>query len=70
MRNLIFFMHISLDGFVAGPNGELNWLKLDEDMLDHVAAMTDNADTALYGRVTYQLMESYWPKAGEQPNTP
>jgi dihydrofolate reductase len=30
--------------------------------------MTDNADTALYGRVTYQLMESYWPKAGEQPN--
>ena len=68
MRNLIFFMHTSLDGFVAGPNGELNWLKLDEDMLDHVAAMTNNADTALYGRVTYQLMESYWPKAGEKAN--
>ena len=68
MRNLVFFMHISLDGFVAGLNGELDWLKLDEDMLDFVATMTDNADTALYGRVTYQLMESYWPKAGEQPN--
>jgi len=61
-------MHTSLDGFVAGLNGELDWLKLDEDMLDFVATMTDNADTALYGRVTYQLMESYWPKAGEQPN--
>ena len=32
MRNLIFFMHTSLDGIVAGLNGELDWLKLDEDM--------------------------------------
>jgi len=68
MRNLIFFMHTSLDGFVAGLNGEMDWIKLDDDMFDFVATMTDNADTALYGRVTYQLMESYWPKAGEQPN--
>jgi dihydrofolate reductase len=68
MRNLIFFMHTSLDGFVAGLNGEMDWIKLDEDMFDFVATMTENADTALYGRVTYQLMESYWPKAGEQPN--
>jgi dihydrofolate reductase len=56
--------------FVAGLNGELDWLKLEEDMLDFVATMTDKANTALYGRVTYQLMESYWPKAGKQPNTP
>ena len=61
-------MHISLDGFVAGSNGELNWIKLDEDMLDFVPTLTGKADIALYGRVTYQLMESYWPKAGEQPN--
>ena len=67
MRNLIFFMHTSLDGFVAGLNGEMDWIKLDDDMFDFVGTMTDNADTALYGRVTYQLMESYWPKAGEQP---
>ncbi len=61
-------MHTSLDGFVAGPNGELNWAKLDDEIFDFVATMTAHADTALYGRVTYQLMESYWPKAGEQPN--
>jgi len=30
--------------------------------------MTDQADTALYGRVTYEMMQSYWPTAGEQPN--
>ena len=68
MRNLIFFMHTSLDGFVAGPNGEMNWINLDEAMFDFVATMTDQADTALYGRVTYEMMQSYWPKAGEQPN--
>jgi len=68
MRNLIFFMHTSLDGFVAGPNGEMNWIKVDEEMFDFVATMTEQADTALYGRVTYEMMQSYWPKAGEQPN--
>ncbi len=68
MRNLIFFMHTSLDGLIAGPNGEMNWIKVDEDIFDFVGTMTANADTALYGRVTYDMMQSYWPKAGEQPN--
>ena len=68
MRNLIFFMHTSLDGFVAGLNGEMDWINLDDAMFDFVATMTDQADTALYGRVTYEMMQSYWPKAGEQPN--
>jgi dihydrofolate reductase len=68
MRNLIFFMHTSLDGFVAGLNGEMDWIKVDDEMFDFVATMTDQADTALYGRVTYEMMQSYWPTAGEQPN--
>jgi dihydrofolate reductase len=68
MRNLIFFMHTSLDGFVAGLNGEMDWINLDDSMFDFVATMTDKADTALYGRVTYEMMQSYWPTAGEQLN--
>ncbi|HSN48986.1 MAG TPA: dihydrofolate reductase family protein [Flavobacterium sp.] len=68
MRNLIFFMHTSLDGFVAGPNGEMDWIKFDDALFDFVGTMTDQADTALYGRVTYEMMQSYWPKAGEKPN--
>ena len=68
MRNLISFMHTSLDGFVAGRNGEMDWINLDDAMFDFVATMTDQADTALYGRVTYEMMQSYWPKAGEHPN--
>jgi dihydrofolate reductase len=68
MRKLMFFMHTSLDGFVAGLKGELDWANIDDEMFDFVATMTDQADTALYGRVTYEMMQSYWPKAGEQLN--
>ena len=68
MRKIISFMHISLDGFVAGLNGELDWVKVDEEIFTHVGKRISEGDTALYGRVTYQMMENYWPKAGEQPN--
>jgi dihydrofolate reductase len=68
MRKIISFMHISLDGFVAGLNGELNWVKVDEEIFDYIGNRISEGDTALYGRVTYQMMESYWPGAGDKPN--
>ncbi|MDO8368241.1 MAG: dihydrofolate reductase family protein [Saprospiraceae bacterium] len=68
MRKLVLFMHVSLDGFVAGPNGEMDWIQVDEEIFDHAGERIDHADTALYGRVTYQMMEAYWPTAGMQPN--
>src|SRR3954451_2063336 len=68
MRKLVLFMHVSVDGFVAGPNGEMDWIHVDEDMFDYAGEQTDNADKALYGRVTYQMMDSYWPTAGDKPN--
>jgi len=68
MRKVISFMHISLDGFVAGPSGEMNWIKVDEEIFDHVGKRISQGDTALYGRVTYEMMENYWPTAGDAPN--
>jgi dihydrofolate reductase len=68
MRKIISFMHISLDGFVAGPNGEMNWIKVDQEIFDYVGKRIVEGDTALYGRVTYQMMEGYWPTAGDKPN--
>lgn len=68
MRNVVLFMHVSLDSFVAGPNGEMDWINIDDEMFDYAGKQTDEADTALYGRVTYQMMESYWPTAGDKPN--
>ena len=67
MRKIISFMHISLDGFVAGPNGEMGWIKVDEEIFDYVGKRISEGDTALYGRVTYQMMENYWPAAGTKP---
>ncbi len=54
MRKIILSLHTTLDGFVAGPNGEMDWIKLDDEMFDLVGNFTNEADTALYGRVTYQ----------------
>lgn len=68
MRNIISFMHISLDGFVAGPNGEMNWIKINEEIFDHVEKRIGATDTSMYGRVTYQMMEAYWPTAADKPN--
>src|SRR3984885_14507111 len=67
MRKIISFMHLSLDGFVAGPNGEMNWIKVDEEIFDHVGKRISESDTALYGRKTYQMMENYWPTAADKP---
>lgn len=61
-------MHISLDGFVAGPNGEMDWIKVNEEIFTHVGKRISEGDTALYGRVTYQMMENYWPTAADKPN--
>ncbi len=60
-------MHVSLDGFVAGPNGEMGWIKVDQEIFDYVGKRISEGDTALYGRVTYQMMENYWPAAGAKP---
>jgi len=67
MRKIVQFMHVSLDGFVAGPNGEMDWITVDEALFDFVGERTNRSDAALYGRNTYQMMEGYWPTAGDQP---
>lgn len=68
MRNIISFMHMSLDGFVAGPNGEMNWITVNEEIFDYVGKRISQTDTAMYGRTTYNMMESYWTDAGNKPN--
>jgi dihydrofolate reductase len=67
MRKVISLMHVSLDGFAAGPNGELEWARVDEETYTYVADLLRTVDTALYGRITYQMMESYWPTVPADP---
>jgi len=60
-------MHISLDGFVTGPKGEFDSVKVDDEIFDYAGDRTDHSDTALYGRVTFDMMEGYWPTAADHP---
>lgn len=68
MGNLTLFMHVSLDGFAAGPNGQMDWIHVDDEIFDHGAERIYATDVAVYGRKTFQLMESVWPTAADQPN--
>ncbi|MBA3829797.1 MAG: dihydrofolate reductase family protein [Taibaiella sp.] len=67
MRKIVLLEHVSLDAYVGGPNGEMDWINLDEEMFDLIGRLTDEADTALYGRNTYGMMQAYWPGAADKP---
>lgn len=63
MGKLIASTFVTLDGFMAGPNGEMEWVtaKEDPEMENDVANQLLNTDTIILGRVTYQLIAEYWP---------
>lgn len=71
VRKLVSFVHVSLDGFVAstaeGP-ASLDWISISPDLFEYVEQRIQQTDTALYGRNTYQMMESYWPTAADKPD--
>ena len=67
MRKIVSFVHVSLDGFVASSDGGLDWIIVNDEIFGYVEQRIKQTDTALYGRVTYQMMESYWPTAADQP---
>ena len=61
---------VTLDGFFEGPNKELDWHIVDEEVKEYAKDLLNNVDTLLFGRVTYQLMADYWPVAAMNPSTP
>jgi dihydrofolate reductase len=69
MRKVILSVNVTLDGFMAGPNGELDWHfshwndKMGEYVFEQLSAM----DTILTGRVTYENMSRHWPTAALNP---
>ena len=68
MRNIISLAHISLDGFMADPAGRFDFVVFNDELADHTYPLMGSVDLAVYGRVTYQMMESYWPTAGDRPD--
>lgn len=62
-------MMVSLDGFIAGPNGEFDWINVDEELHTFVNEEERTIDTYLYGRRMYEVM-SYWETADTNPASP
>jgi dihydrofolate reductase len=67
MRKLISLMHTSLDGMIAGPNGELDWLHFSDQVFAYVDTFIDQADTGIYGPKTFGMMEAHWPGVLNDP---
>jgi len=61
MRKVILFNMTTLDNFFADANGAIDWHVVDEEFHAFGLKQLDSADTILFGRLTYQLMASYWP---------
>lgn len=67
MRKLILNVHTSLDGFVANAGGDLDGFDASDENLGFVNKITETADAALFGRISYQLLEAFWPHADKRP---
>jgi len=65
-------MQMTIDGFVAGPNGELDWMIWDWDdkIKAYVSQLTDSIDTILLGRKMTEGFISYWSKVLKNPEEP
>jgi dihydrofolate reductase len=73
MRKLIVFNHVSLDGYFVDSNGDMSWAKADHQDAEWDAFVTENASgggVLVFGRITYELMASFWPTPFAIENMP
>jgi dihydrofolate reductase len=69
MRKLIYSFGVSLDGFIAGPEGEIDWSAPDEELHRFHNQQARELGGHLYGRRLYEVMR-YWETAEENPSAP
>lgn len=70
MSKLYVFNFITLDGFFEGPNRNISWHNVDGEFNDFAIAQLNATECLLFGRVTYDLMASYWPTSAALADDP
>ena len=70
MRKLLSFHLTSVDGYYEGPGQAFDWPVVDEEFNQFAVGQLEEADTLLFGRVTYQLMAGYWPTPAAEQDDP
>ncbi|MEU8948309.1 dihydrofolate reductase family protein [Streptomyces sp. NPDC048489] len=67
MRKIVLMMSVSLDGYIEGPDHEIGWHRVDEELHRHFNEEISRFGALLDGRVTHELMAAYWPTADQDP---
>jgi dihydrofolate reductase len=72
MRKLKLQTQITVDGFVAGPQGQLDWMTraMDDRLISFINHLTDTSDTILLGRKMTDGFIKYWEQVITQPDSP
>ena len=70
MRKLIVFNFITLNGYFKGPNGDVIWHIHDKEGNEQAVEGLKGGNILLFGRVTYDMMASYWPTPNAYKNDP
>ena len=65
MRKVILDLAVTLDGFIEGPNGEIDWCIMDDDI--NFGGFLGSIDTVFYGRVSYDAWGRFQPDANTTP---
>ncbi len=70
MGKLFSFNMVTLDGFFEGQNHDISWHHVDNEFNEFAIAQLHEIGALLFGRVTYQMMASYWPTPDAIKNDP
>lgn len=70
MGKIIVTAWVTLDGFVAGPADEMDWLLVDEEMAQYEQGLVDDASALLLGRITHSDFANAWPAIAADPSEP
>ncbi len=70
MGKVVVQLSLSLDGYFEGPDHDISWHMVDEEVHTDVNAYLRSTGAFLQGRVTHELMVDYWPTADEDPAAP
>jgi dihydrofolate reductase len=63
MRKVIMWDMVSVDGFFEAPGHDISWFVFEDELAGYIGETQREGDTLLFGRVTYEMMASYWPEA-------
>jgi dihydrofolate reductase len=70
MGNIVLMMSVSADGFIEGPDRDISWHLVDDELHRHFNEVLGSMGGFLSGRVTWELMAGFWPTADADPDSP